>query len=218
MNLLCLCSAVWACAGKIRPLPPILFHGQLVATLGSHYHVAQADRPLRANKGRGGLALWGTKGSSKNLPGMMSVGNGIVSTPSGKKLPEALRLLMIDTDKMKDQYHYRIKMAADPETRELPGAAFLHSATGEDYAAQVLAEEKQLDDKGRDVWTNVHGRPNHLFDADLLSMAGVEMEFPGGGLRLVAEYLRRQKEAMAMRSKRGPANNAATPKQENERW
>jgi phage terminase large subunit GpA-like protein len=138
------------------------------------------------NKGRGGLALWGTKGSSTALPGMLSLGPGIVSTPAGKKLPEALRILSIDTDKAKDQYHYRLQLAAKEDTRSLPGAAFLDVGTGEDYVQQILAEEKQQDEKGRESWVNTHSRANHLLDAEVLAAACVEMEFPGGGLRLLA--------------------------------
>ena len=147
---------------------------------------------LLKNRGRGGVSLWGTKGSPVSLPGMLSLGNGIVSTPSGKKLPEALRLISVDTAKAKDQYHYRLQHAAKEETRSLPGAAFLHADTGDDYVSQVLAEEKQLDDKGRETWVNVHNRPNHLLDAELLAACCVEMEFPGGGLRMIAEYLKRE--------------------------
>jgi len=145
---------------------------------------------LLKNIGRGGVALWGSKGSNTPLAGMLNVGNPILSTPGGKKLTQALRLIIVDTDKAKDQYHYRLGLATAPDTRDLPGAAFLHSATGADYAAQILAEEKQLID-GKEQWVNVHSRPNHLLDADCLACACVEMEFPGGGLRLLAENARR---------------------------
>lgn len=160
---------------------------------------------LVKNRGRHGVSLWGTKGSSVNLPGMLSLGNAIFSTPAGKKLPQALRLLMVDTDKAKDQYHYRLKLAADEDTRSLPGAAFLHAGTGDDYAAQILAEEKQLDERGREVWINAHGRPNHLFDAEILAAACMEMEFPGGGLRLIADRLTKAGQA-------GPASRRVISK------
>ena len=155
------------------------------------------------NRGRGGVALWGTKGSSRAMPGMLSLGPAIMSTPSGKKLPGALRILSVDTDKAKDQFHYRMQMAAKPETRDLPGAAFLHAATGPDYVAQVLAEQKQVNEKGYEEWVNPHKRPNHLFDAEVLAAACVEMEFPGGGLRLLAG---------AATSKRGDSTASRKPK------
>jgi phage terminase large subunit GpA-like protein len=142
------------------------------------------------NRGRGGCALWGTKGSNTPLAGMLSLGSAITSTPSGKKIPEGLRILSVDTAKAKDQYHYRLKMASIDETKGLPGAAFLHAGTGQDYAAQILAEEKQLNDKGHEEWVNPHQRPNHLLDAEILAAACVEMEFPGGGLRLLAGMMK----------------------------
>lgn len=61
----------------------------------------------------------------------------------------------------------------------------------------ILAEEKQINDKGREEWVNAHERPNHLFDADLLACFCTEMEFPGGGFRYLAEYFRREAEAQA---------------------
>jgi hypothetical protein len=148
------------------------------------------------------------------MPGMLSPGSGIVSTPSGKKLPEALRILSVDTEKAKDQYHYRLSLAAKDDTRGLPGCAFLHAATGTDYVHQILAEEKQQDEKGRETWVNVHSRPNHLLDAEILAAACVEMEFPGGGLRLLAEHLRKQREA-AMNP---PAPKEKKEKKESRRW
>ena len=169
---------------------------------------------LIKNRGRGGCALWGTKGASSAMPGMLSPGSGIVSTPSGKKLPEALRILSVDTEKAKDQYHYRLSLAAKDDTRGLPGCAFLHAATGTDYVHQILAEEKQQDEKGRETWVNVHSRPNHLLDAEILAAACVEMEFPGGGLRLLAEHLRKQREA-AMNP---PAPKEKKEKKESRRW
>jgi phage terminase large subunit GpA-like protein len=141
---------------------------------------------LIRNRGRAGIQLCGTKGASNPLPEMVNLGSGIISTPSGKKLPEVLRILSVDTGKAKDQYHFRLQLASNNETRDLPQAAFLHAGTGADYAAQILAEEKQIDEKGREVWVNPHQRPNHLFDADILAAVCTEMGFPGGGLRLYA--------------------------------
>lgn len=140
---------------------------------------------LISRRGRGGIHFWGTKGSSRPLPGMLQLGNAIISTPSGKKLPSALRILSVDTNKAKDQFHYRLGLSSKDDTRHLPGAAFLHSATGSDYAEQILAEQKQITEKNIEEWVNPHHRPNHLFDAEILCAACVEMEFPGGGLRLI---------------------------------
>ena len=118
---------------------------------------------------------------------MLSLGNAIMSTPAGKKLPAALRILSVDTAKAKDQFHYRLDLAAKGDTKHLPGAAFLHTATGADYAAQILAEQKQLTEKNQEEWVNISQRPNHLLDVEILCAACVEMEFPGGGLRLIGQ-------------------------------
>lgn len=149
---------------------------------------------LIKNRGRGGVALWGTKGSSSAMPGMLSLGNAIMSTPAGKKLPGALRILSVDTAKAKDQFHYRLQLATKEDSRDLPGAAFLHADTGTDYVAQILAEQKQLNDRGGEEWVNIHQRPNHLLDAEILAASCVEMEFPGGGLRLIAGYTNRTRQ------------------------
>lgn len=167
---------------------------------------------LVKNRGRGGVSLWGTKGSSTTLPGMLKMGNAILSTPAGKKLPSVLRVISVDTDKAKDQYHYRLKLASDEDTRQSPGAAFLHADAGTDYAAQILAEQKQLNDKGIEEWVNVHSRPNHLLDAETLAAACVEMEFPGGGLRVLAEHLERQQSNQLQRN-----NEESTNKQPSNR-
>lgn len=153
---------------------------------------------LIRNRGRSGVALWGAKGSSTPLAGMLNIGNEILSTPGGKKLPDGLRLIIVDTQKAKDQYHYRLQLAANPDTRDLPGASCLHGDTGADYVAQILAEQKRIDDRGQEVWVNDHQRPNHLFDAECLAAACVEMEFPGGGLRLLAEHLQHKHESESM--------------------
>jgi phage terminase large subunit GpA-like protein len=142
------------------------------------------------NRGRGGVALWGSKGASAPMPTMLKMGGEILHTSSGKKLPAAFKPIFIDTVKAKDQFHERIQKAADPETRALPDAAFLHAGTGDDYVAQIMAEEKKLNEKGREEWVNVGHRANHLLDAEILAAACVEMEFPGGGLRLRAEQLK----------------------------
>jgi phage terminase large subunit GpA-like protein len=156
---------------------------------------------LLKHRGRNGLALWGAKGASSALPGMLSLGNAIISTPSGKKLPEALRIISVDTTKAKDQYHYRLQLASQEETRGMAGCAYLHAETGIDYVAQVLAEQKQLNERGQEEWVNVHQRANHLFDAEILAAACVEMEFPGGGLRLLAEYLKRKSDSVGQSEK-----------------
>lgn len=152
---------------------------------------------LLRNRGRGGVSVWGTKGASAPLPDTLRIGNEILSTTAGKKLPTAIRIISIDTHKLKDQYHNALQLATSEDTRLLPGAAFLHSGVSGDYASQILAEEKIKDEKGWEEWVNVHQRPNHLFDAEGLCRVCTDMQFPGGGLRLMiaANYDQVEKEA-----------------------
>jgi phage terminase large subunit GpA-like protein len=139
------------------------------------------------NRGRRGVSIWGTKGSSKPVADNIELGKkDIMITSTGRKLPGALRVLLIDTHAMKDKYHCRLGQAIDTDTRMLPGSGFLHFNTGADYAAQIVAEKKELNEKGHEEWTNPHQRPNHLLDAEIIAAACVEFKFPGGGLRLLA--------------------------------
>ena len=148
---------------------------------------------LVKNNWRGGICLQGVKGSSHAMTNMLKLGGEILTTRNGKKLPAALRILSVDTARAKDQYHKRLQWAIDEETRDLPGAAFLNADAGTDYVAQILAEQKKINaDTGHEEWVNVHKRPNHLLDAEILAAVCVEMQFPGTGLRLIAEYQKLQ--------------------------
>jgi hypothetical protein len=109
------------------------------------------------------------------------VGQVLDKTPSGKPIPGGLQLVLIDTHKMKDVYHYRLQQAM----QQLPQAAYLHSETDHVYARHVCAEEKRRNRKGVEEWVQV-SKENHLFDADLLAMACAEPEWPGGGVNLIS--------------------------------
>lgn len=132
--------------------------------------------------GRGrGCPVWGCKGASRPLAGRVRLGSIIERTPSGKRIPGGLQLVIIDTDKMKDQYWYRIARARKRQSR----GAYLHCDVGDDYAMQVLAEEKRRNRKGIEEWVRI--RPdNHYLDAEIYCHACVEPEL-FGGLRIFHE-------------------------------
>lgn len=136
---------------------------------------------LRANGSGRGCRCWGTKGASRALEGKLQLGKPLDKTPSGKALEGGLRIISVDTNKVKDVYHYHLDNAIEG----LPQGAYLHSGTGTDYASQILAEEKQITDKGIEEWINVHSRDNHLFDAECLTFIAADPEFPGGGINLL---------------------------------
>jgi len=131
------------------------------------------------NVGRG-VALWGTKGASNTIPGKFRPGEELMKTPSGKKLPHWFRIIRIDTDQMKDLYHYGIEQAA----QHGPNAIYLHRDTGKDYALQVLAEEKRRDKNGAMEWKKVR-KDNHLLDAEVLALSVAQPQWIGGGVNLI---------------------------------
>jgi hypothetical protein len=109
---------------------------------------------------RRGVHLWGTKGASHAIQGLVKIGEPLLKTPSGKKLPHDFHIIQINTGALKDLYHYGIEKAVNGEGR---GALFLHAETETEYARYILAEEKRIDAKtGVVEWKQV--RPeNHLF-------------------------------------------------------
>ena len=112
----------------------------------------------------------------------IKAGQPLDRAPSGKPIPGGLQIISLDTGALKDAYHYRLMQAINGEG--WPQAAYLHTETGEDYARQINAEEKQVDRKGVESWEHVRGE-NHLFDAEIITHALVDPEWPGGGLNLV---------------------------------
>ena len=133
---------------------------------------------LRQNMGRG--FVWGTKGASTPLAGKIHVGKALDKTPSGKPLPGGLQLILLDTHKFKDLYHYRLKLALEGKPH---GGAYLHAEVGEDYAKQILAEQKERDKRGKEEWVRKH-RDNHYLDCEVGCMALADPEWPMGGVNL----------------------------------
>lgn len=138
---------------------------------------------LRKNGTGRGCRVWGTKGSNTPMQHVIQVMKPMDSTPSGKVLPGGLQLIRLDTQKLKDKFMYRLNQAIDGEPYH---AAYLHSDTGEDYAKHILAEEKQTDEKGAEMWVQISAR-NDLFDCECGCLALAEPEWPGGGVNLFAK-------------------------------
>ncbi len=129
--------------------------------------------------GRGGR-VYATKGSSRPLVGKVHVNKPLDRTPSGKPLPGGLQLFTLDTEKLKDMIMYRLGQAIEHG----PQASYLHTETGNDYARQISAEEKQRDKKGNESWVQVR-TDNHLLDCECLAQIVMDPEWPGGGLNLL---------------------------------
>lgn len=135
---------------------------------------------IRRNGIGRGARVWGTKGSSVSLAGKISPGKPLDKTPSGKPIPGGLQIIMLDTEKFKDAYHYRIHQAME----RLPMGAYLHAETTTEYVNHILAEEKRRDRSGIESWVRVK-KDNHLFDCEIIAMACADPEWPGGGVHLL---------------------------------
>ena len=131
------------------------------------------------NQGRG-PALFGTKGASANQGTRFKVGEPLMQTPSGKTLPQWFRIITIDTDVMKDYFHYGL----DQAIAQGPNALYLHAETGEDYIRQVTAEEKRVNKKGVAEWVRLR-RDNHILDACILAISLAQPQWVGGGVNLL---------------------------------
>jgi len=135
---------------------------------------------LRQNSIGKGCRVWGTKGSSHPLPGKIKVGTPLDKTPSGKALPGGLQIIQLDTNSLKDAFHYRLKQATENGIRP----AYLHSEVEESYFRQITAEELQINDKGMLAWTPI--RPdNHYLDCECGCLVLAEPEWIGGGVELI---------------------------------
>ena len=125
--------------------------------------------------------MWGTKGSSTRIAGgRLRVGKPLDKTPSGKPLPGGLQLIFLDTDQLKDVFHYRLGQTLTGG----PQAAWLHSESGKDYARQIAAEKKEKNRQGVDEWIKT-SKDNHYLDCEVGCLALADPEWPGGGVNLL---------------------------------
>jgi phage terminase large subunit GpA-like protein len=135
---------------------------------------------LRRNGSGRGCRVWGTKGASRLLAGKLSVGKPLDKAPSGKPIQGGLQIVSLNTDALKDTVTYRLEQARSGGA--MP--AWLHQDTGDDYARQILAEAKQVDDKGVECWVQLR-KDNHLLDCEVMCHALADPEWPGGGVNLL---------------------------------
>lgn len=130
-----------------------------------------------------GVQLWGTKGSSRPIPGSICrKGKELMQTPSGKKLPDWFYLVFIDTDKVKDLLHDGLDRAATGGSNPL----YLDRDTDALFAKHILAEEKRMDQKTkRPKWERLKA-DNHLLDASCGAIALAHPQWLGGGVNILA--------------------------------
>jgi|WetSurMetagenome_2_1015567.scaffolds.fasta_scaffold15333_4 terminase, large subunit len=147
--------------------------------------------------------LWATKGASSEIAGAVAkFGESRDLTPSGKPLRGGLQLVLVDSLKLKETVFARLESAVTG-TQFQP--AYLHKGVGADYPAQITAEEKRRDRRGKIEWVKIR-RDNHLLDAECLCQALVDPTWPGGGLNLLRGPLNKSGQESA-------ATQSAPPRQ-----
>jgi phage terminase large subunit GpA-like protein len=160
---------------------------------------------LRKNGIGRGPIVYGTKGSNAPFVGgdVLKIMKPKDSTPSGKPMIGGLQIIRLDTQQLKDRFMYRLNQAVEGESYH---AAYLHRDTGEEYAKHILAEEKQTDAQGNEIWTQISAR-NDYFDCECGCVALADPLWPGGGFAIQATNQLKQ-------AKRPQRNN----KTKRERW
>ena len=127
--------------------------------------------PIR-DFGRG--VAFGVKGQSWKSASRMKL--SIIDKMPGRRgfpIPGGLRLWLINTDQFKDALHYRLSIPLGE-----PGCFYLHSEVDQEYARNIIGEEKRIDRKGKEFWVQVG--QNHLLDAEIYAMAAADPQCKGG--------------------------------------
>ena len=137
---------------------------------------------IRDNGVGRGTRVYGTKGASRPLQGKLHLGKILDKTPSGRPIQGGIRLIMLDTSDLKDMLFYRLRRAIEGQGAQ---SAYLHAETGVDYARQITAEEKRINEKGVQEWVVVR-KKNHFLDCETICHALADPEFPGGGVNMLA--------------------------------
>lgn len=120
--------------------------------------------------------IWATKGMSTNTTGQKIRMSVLDKMPgeAGGIIPGGLALYMLDTNQLKDNVSWRFEgKEVDPQPLEL------HKETGEDYALQMTAEEKQQARNGTWHWVRVR-KDNHLLDTTVIAHACADFQWLGG--------------------------------------
>ena len=144
-----------------------------------------------------GVQVFGSKGSSRSMPTKLKIGAPIERTPSGKPIPGGLRIVLLNTDLLKDTLFYRIDRTA--ETPEQPGNWWLYDDVPDWEILQISAEEKRRERGGGTGW-HVVRTDNHMLDCEVMCLAAADNEF-WGGVALESKRQRVQPQSAATKPK-----------------
>lgn len=121
--------------------------------------------------------VFGVKGMSTNPTGV-KVRPSILDKMPGKnggQIPGGITIYLVDTYMMKETFFWRLSQVSADDPQKMT----LHSQTGEDFAKQILAEEKQRSKNGKMEYVQVH-KDNHLLDASVYAHAAADVQWMGG--------------------------------------
>ena len=122
------------------------------------------------NRARGKVFL--CKGSSRKMPGKLSIGKVLETTPNGRQINRyGMQIIELNTQVLKRLFNHAIKQAQEKAS----GAAYLHKDMDPRYFKHITAESE--DDSGNFVRI----RPdNHWFDCEAMQHALISRELHGG--------------------------------------
>jgi phage terminase large subunit GpA-like protein len=143
---------------------------------------------LENGTGRG-CRVFGVRGNQREQATIALASKPLENTPSGKPLPGSFQIFRLDTGRLKDEVIWKLGEAAEEREK----GAFLHSKVGKDYAKQILAEEKRINEKGLLEWVQIK-RDNHFLDCEVYCMALAHPEWPTGGINIIKAPWITQKE------------------------
>ncbi|MBU1247221.1 MAG: phage terminase large subunit family protein [Proteobacteria bacterium] len=128
----------------------------------------EAKAFLQDNWWRGNV--FGTKGSARDMPVSVRMTQVGRAPDIGSKVQAAigkLTVYLIDTKSMKDRIHVRLH----PESK-MPMWLFAEERKDSlaPYIKQLLAEQKKMNEKGKEVW-DAGRRANHLLDCEVINSA-----------------------------------------------
>lgn len=100
--------------------------------------------------------MHGTKGMSRETPGVLVRVSNTEADARGRKLPDGLRLHLLHGDAFKRMAFWRLAEGAEEEP------ITFHGGTTEEYLKQIASERLEKDRQGREQWKRV--RANHFLD------------------------------------------------------
>jgi len=124
--------------------------------------------------GQMGIFVVGTKGAAHHIKNARAKQSKIEKEPgkAGRPIPGGLHIWEIDTDQMKRNLWFRLRL-----DEQSPGRFTFHSGTDFDYIRHLLSERLTRDKKGKEEWKR-RGK-NHWLDATIIADTLVENDCYG---------------------------------------